>query len=118
MHPACAAGLDSHSALAVVKHLIKLTNAGHSIACSIHQPRQEIFASFDKILLMSEGRQVRSKPSAGMQDCHRLAHAACLQVTSKHRLLPRSDCSHGSLSRSLAALQSAHMTFEPASARL
>ena len=53
-----AAGLDSHAALAVVKHLIALTNSGHSVACSIHQPRQEIFASFDKILLMSEGRQV------------------------------------------------------------
>lgn len=52
------AGLDSHAALAVVKHLIALTNSGHSVACSIHQPRQEIFASFDKILLMSEGRQV------------------------------------------------------------
>ena len=42
-----------------MKHLIALTNSGHSVACSIHQPRQEIFASFDKIMLMSEGRQVR-----------------------------------------------------------
>ena len=52
------AGLDSTAALAVIEHLIALTNAGHTIACSIHQPRQEIFAAFDKVLIMSEGRQV------------------------------------------------------------
>ena len=46
----------------MIEHLIALTNAGHTIACSIHQPRQEIFAAFDKVLIMAEGRQVSASP--------------------------------------------------------
>jgi hypothetical protein len=34
------AGLDSHAALAVMKHLISLTDLGLTIVASIHQPRQ------------------------------------------------------------------------------
>lgn len=50
-----SAGLDSHAALAVMKYLNSLSHLGHTIVSTIHQPRQEIFKSFDKLLLMSEG---------------------------------------------------------------
>ena len=55
-----SAGLDSHAALAMVKHLVALTRLGHTIACSIHQPRQEIFNAFDSVLILSEGFQARA----------------------------------------------------------
>ena len=44
--------------MAVMKHLTGLTKWGITIAASIHQPRQEIFQAFDRILIMSEGFQV------------------------------------------------------------
>lgn len=50
--------MDSHAALAVMKYLNSLTQLGHTIVSTIHQPRQEIFASFDKILVLSEGYQM------------------------------------------------------------
>lgn len=56
------AGLDSHAALSVIKYLISLTSLGHTVACSIHQPRQEIFNAFHKVVILSEGYQVRTAP--------------------------------------------------------
>ena len=44
-----SAGLDSHAALAVMNHLIHLTDYGLTIVASIHQPRQEIYEAFDKV---------------------------------------------------------------------
>ncbi len=38
--PCLGAGLDSHAALAVMKHLISLTDMGLTVVASIHQPRQ------------------------------------------------------------------------------
>ena len=57
------AGLDSHAALAMVRHLIGLTRLGHTVACSIHQPRQDIFNAFDAIMILSEGHLVRKAAS-------------------------------------------------------
>ena len=45
-------GLDSHAALAVMRYLNTLTDMGHTIVSSIHQPRQEIFGSFDKVITL------------------------------------------------------------------
>ena len=56
------AGLDSHAALAVMKYLHSLTHIGHTIVTTIHQPRPEIFKSFDKLLVMSEGYQMFLAP--------------------------------------------------------
>lgn len=61
------AGLDSSAALAVMKHLIGLTKWGLTIAASIHQPSQDIFETFDRILIMSEGYQVYLAPPAYTQ---------------------------------------------------
>ena len=56
------AGLDAHSALAVMSYLHTLAGEGHTIVSTIHQPRQEIFASFDKLLVLSEGYQLYLAP--------------------------------------------------------
>lgn len=49
-------GLDSFMALSVVQVLKSMAQMGKTIICTIHQPSSEIFALFDKILLMAEGR--------------------------------------------------------------
>lgn len=49
-------GLDSFMALNVVQVLKNMAQLGKTIVCTIHQPSSEIFALFDKILLMAEGR--------------------------------------------------------------
>lgn len=48
-------GLDSHSAVQVVQCLRELSRQGRTIVFSIHQPRSNIFAQFDEILLLSDG---------------------------------------------------------------
>ena len=54
----CHAGLDSFAALSVMEHMSQLACAGHTIIASIHQPRADIFARFNKIVILSEGYQV------------------------------------------------------------
>jgi ABC-type hemin transport system ATPase subunit len=47
----------------VVATLKELASAGHTVVCSIHQPRSSIFGMFDDLLLLSEGRCVYSGPA-------------------------------------------------------
>lgn len=50
-------GLDSFMAEGVVRQLRNLAAAGKTIICTIHQPSNEVFALFDKVLLLApEGR--------------------------------------------------------------
>jgi hypothetical protein len=51
-------GLDATSALSIVKLLKSLSSLGVTVICIIHQPRQEIFLSLDRVLLLSRGCQV------------------------------------------------------------
>ncbi|KAI8892529.1 P-loop containing nucleoside triphosphate hydrolase protein [Globomyces pollinis-pini] len=51
-------GLDATSALQIMNVLRNLANNGHTIICSIHQPRSSIFKMFDDILLLSRGGRV------------------------------------------------------------
>lgn len=54
-------GLDSFTALTVVEALRDLAvpgEGGMTVVCSIHQPRADIFAMFDHILLLSGGGQL------------------------------------------------------------
>ena len=54
-------GLDSFSAFVVVETLSKLArNHKRIIICTIHQPRSNIFALFDRLLLLAEGRMLYS----------------------------------------------------------
>lgn len=49
-------GLDSFMALNVVQVLKQLALTGKTVICTIHQPSSELYAMFDKLLLMAEGR--------------------------------------------------------------
>ncbi|CAH0395501.1 unnamed protein product [Bemisia tabaci] len=49
-------GLDSFMAQNVVTVLKSMALKGKTIICTIHQPSSEVYAMFDKILLMAEGR--------------------------------------------------------------
>ena len=51
-------GLDSYQASQVVKFLRKLADQGKTIISVIHQPSQNVLASFDDLLLLSEGKQM------------------------------------------------------------
>ena len=51
-------GLDSFQALNVMGTLIELSRHDRTVVCSVHQPRSSIYASLDKVLLLSQGRQV------------------------------------------------------------
>jgi ABC-type multidrug transport system ATPase subunit len=48
-------GLDGTSALSIIQLLRKLSNAGQTILCTIHQPSSEIFHQFDSVLLLIPG---------------------------------------------------------------
>ncbi|XP_037032823.1 protein white [Bradysia coprophila] len=49
-------GLDSFMAHSVLQVLKRLATKGKTIILTIHQPSSELFALFDKLLLMAEGR--------------------------------------------------------------
>lgn len=48
-------GLDSQTSWAILDLLEKLSKAGQSILCTIHQPSAMLFQRFDRLLLLSEG---------------------------------------------------------------
>lgn len=49
-------GLDSFMADNVVDILWQLSRAGRTIVCTIHQPSSDVFARFDSLCLLAEGR--------------------------------------------------------------
>ncbi|RDD44667.1 Protein white [Trichoplax sp. H2] len=49
-------GLDSFMAVSVVTALQNLALDGRTILCTIHQPSSEVYAMFNRILLMAEGK--------------------------------------------------------------
>ncbi|GFO08500.1 ATP-binding cassette sub-family g member, partial [Plakobranchus ocellatus] len=48
--------LDSFMAQSIVHTLQKMASRGRVILCTIHQPSSELFAMFNQVLLLSEGR--------------------------------------------------------------
>ncbi|KAH9307047.1 hypothetical protein KI387_011451 [Taxus chinensis] len=56
-------GLDAFQAEKVMETLQKLAQEGHTVVCSIHQPRGSIYAKFDDIILLSEGAVVYAGPA-------------------------------------------------------
>jgi len=55
-------GLDSSSATNLVSTLRDLADSGKTVIAVIHQPSQHVFAKFDDILLLSEGKQMYFGP--------------------------------------------------------
>ena len=51
-------GLDSYQAKNIIQILKDLTNNGHIVICSIHQPSSNIYKMFDKILFLSKGQSI------------------------------------------------------------
>ncbi|XP_078378564.1 protein white-like isoform X2 [Oculina patagonica] len=49
-------GLDAFMAQSLISSLQRLAARGHTIMCTIHQPSSEVYAMFDSILLLAEGR--------------------------------------------------------------
>ena len=58
-------GLDSFQALNVMQVLRELALHGRTIVSTIHQPRSSIFAMFDMLFLISEGRNIYFGPAKG-----------------------------------------------------
>lgn len=56
-------GLDALSALQLVHTLKRLAAAGRTVILTIHQPRSEIWALFDRLVLLSEGNLIYSGPA-------------------------------------------------------
>lgn len=48
-------GLDSQTSWAVLNLLEKLSKAGQSILCTLHQPSAMLFQRFDRLLLLADG---------------------------------------------------------------
>ncbi|KAK3040743.1 hypothetical protein RJ639_029265, partial [Escallonia herrerae] len=56
-------GLDAFQAERVVETLRQLAQDGHTVICSIHQPRGSVYWKFDDILLLTEGALVYAGPA-------------------------------------------------------
>jgi ABC-type multidrug transport system ATPase subunit len=75
-------GLDAFQAEKVMETLRQLAEDGHTVICSIHQPRGSVYSKFDDIVLLSEGEVVYMGPakeepltyfaSLGLLSCHHL----------------------------------------------
>lgn len=70
-------GLDSFMAQNVVTVLKNMANKKKTIICTIHQPSSEVYAMFDKILLMAEGRVAFLGSPAQANDFFSSLGAAC-----------------------------------------
>eukprot|EP00698_Gefionella_okellyi_P010723 TRINITY_DN2797_c0_g1_i2.p1 TRINITY_DN2797_c0_g1~~TRINITY_DN2797_c0_g1_i2.p1 ORF type:complete len:1272 (-),score=416.47 TRINITY_DN2797_c0_g1_i2:106-3921(-) len=56
-------GLDAATSLSVMDTLRMLASAGRTIITTIHQPRSDIYAKFDKLILLAEGFPVYTGPA-------------------------------------------------------
>ncbi|XP_057509317.1 ABC transporter G family member 7-like isoform X2 [Actinidia eriantha] len=56
-------GLDAFQAEKVMETLRQLAQDGHTVICSIHQPRGSVYAKFDDIMLLTEGELVYAGPA-------------------------------------------------------
>ncbi|CAD6239367.1 unnamed protein product [Miscanthus lutarioriparius] len=56
-------GLDAFQAEKVMETLRQLAEDGHTVICSIHQPRGSVYGKFDDIVLLSDGDIVYMGPA-------------------------------------------------------
>jgi ABC-type multidrug transport system ATPase subunit len=61
-------GLDSKIAADVCNILKDIARGGCTIIASIHQPSSEVFAQFDQLMILSQGRTVYFGPAASSTD--------------------------------------------------
>ncbi|XP_065840975.1 protein white-like isoform X2 [Oscarella lobularis] len=72
-------GLDSFMAESVVHVLQKMAASGCTIICTIHQPSSEVFALFDRLILLAEGRVAYCGSSVGAKEHFGRFGLACPQ---------------------------------------
>ncbi|XP_042501810.1 ABC transporter G family member 7 isoform X2 [Macadamia integrifolia] len=58
-------GLDAFQAERVMETFRQLAEDGHTVVCSIHQPRGSVYTKFDDIVLLTEGALVYAGPAHG-----------------------------------------------------
>ncbi|XP_043699107.1 ABC transporter G family member 7 [Telopea speciosissima] len=58
-------GLDAFQAERVMETFRQLAEDGHTVVCSIHQPRGSVYRKFDDIVLLTEGALVYAGPAHG-----------------------------------------------------
>ncbi|XP_024021590.1 ABC transporter G family member 7 [Morus notabilis] len=56
-------GLDAFQAEKVMENLRQLAQDGHTVICSIHQPRSSVYAKFDDVVLLTDGALVYAGPA-------------------------------------------------------
>jgi len=64
----CTSGLDSDSAMSLVRMLKGLAASERTVVCTIHQPSFDVFALFDKLVLLDEGRVAYEGPPLAIVD--------------------------------------------------
>ncbi|KAG0297046.1 hypothetical protein BGZ98_000722 [Dissophora globulifera] len=71
-------GLDSYNAHNVIECLVTLARTYHrTVVCTIHQPRSNIFALFDQLVLMAKGHLVYSGETKNLNSHFRSLGHAC-----------------------------------------
>ena len=55
-------GLDTALAASVVRQLKTMATGGKIVVCTIHQPSEEIWSTFDKLVFLADGRTAYSGP--------------------------------------------------------
>ena len=63
----------------VVHVLQKMAASGCTIICTIHQPSSEVFALFDRLILLAEGRVAYCGSAGGAKDHFERCGYACPQ---------------------------------------
>lgn len=58
-----SSGLDAFQAEKVMETLRQLAQDGHTVICSIHQPRGSVYVKFDDVVLLTEGALVYAGPA-------------------------------------------------------
>ncbi|KNE62385.1 hypothetical protein AMAG_07608 [Allomyces macrogynus ATCC 38327] len=62
-------GLDSHAAHKLLEILADLAHRqGKTIVCTIHQPRSDVYALFDRVMLLTRGRVLYHGPGDAAKD--------------------------------------------------
>eukprot|EP00980_Cylindrotheca_fusiformis_P017644 scaffold5529_cov117-Cylindrotheca_fusiformis.AAC.21 len=81
-------GLDSTAATSLVETLRSLADKGKTVVAVIHQPSQHVFAAFDDLLLVSEGKQMYfGKVSSVRQYMDTYAHIAEQEMGTAEHIL-------------------------------
>ena len=80
-------GLDAFAAGRVAEALSNLARGGRTVVASIHQPRSSVFALFDDLILLSEGRVVYAGPASDAVAYFEAAGFACPPRTNPAEFL-------------------------------